>query len=109
MRALWSDRHTIALITCVENLNVSGLLVRPFGIEWKTSRKPKMGKSGRRKENGPWPKMVKEWKITPQFSPGLGQLVAHVVSGLGPFSVFFPPFSAFGPFSTPCQACDLNI
>ena len=88
------------------------LRVMPPGIEWKTGRKPKVGKNSRKIENGlrPERKMAPKWRkisrMTPNpiFPPCLGHFFP--ISGRGPFSIFwlFFPFSAFGPFSILCQA-----
>ena len=77
--------------------------VSPPGIEWKTSRNPKMGKNW--PKNRKWPsarngeKMVQKWRKNgiwghfSIFSPFLGRFFP--ISGRGPFSIFRPISSHF--------------
>ena len=72
-------------------------------MEWKTGRKPKMGKISRKIDNGPRSDMGKNGpkkggknrKVTPNpiFPPFLGHFFP--VSDRGPFSIFRLAFSHF--------------
>ena len=74
--------------------------VSPPGIEWKTGRKPKMGKIGKpKKKHGPRPKMGEKWSNNGE-EMGFGvilQFLGHFfpISRRGPFSIFLPIFSHF--------------
>ena len=93
---------------CLQAFNLGqSLRIRRPGIEWKTGRKPKIGKNRPKIGNGPrpetgkkWPTNGKKWKTYPKFH--------FSAADFGPWTILFfaDMFSLLGlrPFSILYQA-----